>query len=163
LRWFDDGGKTDDKREDTAMNVALTLVKESEEELTVGYAEMDTGENPLLAEGLVLRRSALPDPPPQLMHILLRWEQDATASGTIPAEAEYPLPRGATSWRDEVKVGDHLTVIKSRSAGVKSPPEWLEQYVGRTGVVLWTTADGAMLDIDGKASWFSYQELKRGA
>ena len=53
-----------------------------------------------------------------------------------------------------------VEVMKSRVSGVKSPPEWLEQIVGRTGIVLWTTADGAMVDLDADTAWFSYDELQ---
>ena len=149
----------DDEREDTAVNVPITLIKESEDELIVRYAEKDAGDDPLLAAGLVLRRSALPDPPPSLLRATLRWEEGVAASDTALAAGGYVSLESVGSWRDEVKPGDRQTIIKSRGASVKSPPEWLEQYVGKTGVVLWTTADGAMLDIGGKASWFSYQEL----
>ena len=142
------------------MNVAITLVKESEDELIVRYAEKNTRGNPLLSNGLVLRRSALPDPPPALVHATLVWEQDAAATDAGRTSARHASPQVVSPWQDEVKAGDHLTIVKSRSAGVRSPPEWLEQYVGRTGIVLWTTTDGAMVDLKTDTAWFSYEELE---
>jgi hypothetical protein len=36
----------------------------------------------------------------------------------------------------------------------------LAQYLGKTGVVLWTTDDGAMVQLAGGATWFPYEELE---
>ncbi len=153
----------DDEREGSSVIVTMALTKDTEDELTVRYVDRETGRRPLVAGGLVLSKSALPGPPPPLISVTLRWEPVA-ASSTESHTAVRPLStETVSSWQANVKPGDRLTVIKSRGAGVKSPPEWLKQYVGKTGTVLWTTADGAMLDIDGSASWFSYQELKPGA
>jgi hypothetical protein len=52
-----------------------------------------------------------------------------------------------------------VTIVKNTRAGAKYPPEWLEQYLGRTGKVLWTTTGGAMVKLDDEATWFSYAEL----
>jgi hypothetical protein len=54
-----------------------------------------------------------------------------------------------------------VRVIKSRTAGVKSPPEWLGQHLGKSGVVLWVTLGGANVDFGSEAVWFSYDELEK--
>ena len=53
-----------------------------------------------------------------------------------------------------------MIIVKNRLAGIHQPPEWLEQYLGRTGTVLWTTAGGAMVKLDNEATWFPYAELE---
>jgi hypothetical protein len=148
----------DDRPEDIAVNLSVSLKKDAEDESTIHYSGDGLTGNLLLAGGLALKRSALPEPPPVHITATLRWELHTPIAQTAPAT---PGPaRVVTPWPAAVKPGDLLTVIKSQSSGVKSPPEWLDQYVGRTGRVLWTTPDGAMLDLDGKASWFSFQELQ---
>jgi hypothetical protein len=54
-----------------------------------------------------------------------------------------------------------VKIVKSRVSGVKNPPVWLEQHLGKTGVVLWTTGDGADVDLGGEAVWFAFDELER--
>ncbi len=108
-------------------------------------------------DAVVLRASTLPDPPPDVIHVTVDWPEPAV--GGVSREAERAAAISAAE-RKKVAQGDRVEVIKSRVSGVKSPPEWLEQYVGRSGVVLWTTADGAMVDLDADTTWFSYEELK---
>ena len=62
---------------------------------------------------------------------------------------------------DTLKVGDKVLIVKDRDSGVRYPPEWLEQFVGRTGRILWITADGAMVMLEDGATWFPYKELER--
>jgi hypothetical protein len=54
-----------------------------------------------------------------------------------------------------------VTIVKNLLGGVASPPEWLEQFLGRTGTVLWTSESGAMVDLPDGASWFRHAELER--
>ena len=63
--------------------------------------------------------------------------------------------------RDALKVSDKVKIIKDRDSGIRYPPEWLEQYLGRTGRILWTTAGGAMVKLERGATWFPYNELER--
>ena len=150
-------------REGSPVKITMTLMKDSENPTEVHYGGEEDRHNPLLAGGIVLGRASLPDPVPELLRLSLEWEV-APAAPPLPFAAE---PRGVPAgrspgaqWPQSVKAGDPLVVIKSTIAGPNSPPEWLQQYLGRTGIVLWTTADGAMLDFEGKASWFSFKELK---
>ena len=64
-------------------------------------------------------------------------------------EAETLFREGAT-----------VVIVKNRLAGIHQPPEWLEQYLGREGRILWTTAGGAMVQLDKQATWFPYAELE---
>ena len=59
-----------------------------------------------------------------------------------------------------LRKGSTVEIVKNRLAGIHQPPEWLEQYLGRVGTVLWTTVGGAMVKLDDEASWFPYGELK---
>ena len=58
-----------------------------------------------------------------------------------------------------MSVGAKVTIVKNTTAGTKYPPEWLAQYLGRTGAVLWTTPEGAMVRLGEGATWFPYAEL----
>ena len=64
-------------------------------------------------------------------------------------EAETLFREGAT-----------VVIVKNRLAGIHQPPEWLEQYLGHEGRILWTTAGGAMVQLDKQATWFPYAELE---
>lgn len=133
------------------------------EDATVRYSEGDTGG--LLAQAVALKASALPDPPPEEIHVTFDWVEVAAGSepqAVLPrtASADIGAPVIAHTRPKKVAQGGRVEVVKSRVSGVKNPPEWLEQYVGRTGVVLWTTADGAMVDLDTDITWFSYEELE---
>jgi hypothetical protein len=139
--------------------------EESGDAATVRYSDLRGGAGGLLAEAVVLKASALPDPPPDEIRVTVDWVEAAAGpgrragqSGTAPADTGEPAsPRSRPR---KVAQGERVEVVKSRVSGVKSPPEWLEQYVGRTGIVLWTTADGAMVDLDADTTWFSYAELE---
>jgi len=69
--------------------------------------------------------------------------------------SERAAPGGAS-----LSTGSKVTIIKNEMAGVNYPPEWLAQYLGNTGVVLWITHDGAMVQLAGGATWFPYAELR---
>jgi hypothetical protein len=147
------------------MSYSVTLKRlgatatDSAVEATVTYAAAGPLTSGALAEPVVLRAAALPDPPPEVIRITLDWAEavPARTARTGPRSkgaAAIPVPA-----RSDIHKGDQVKIVKSRVSGVKSPPEWLEQYVGRTGLVLWTTADGAMVDLDGAPAWFSFAEL----
>jgi hypothetical protein len=76
-----------------------------------------------------------------------------------PARAPHGTPKPAAAPTEALATGDQAKIVKNALAGTKYPPEWLEQYLGRTGKVLWTTAGGAMVELDHEATWFPYAEL----
>ena len=141
------------------MILSATLKRESVDGETVRYVDSYWGEHSFLSGAIVLKASDLPDPPPALLRVSLSWYQaPRSQDGSGTGEESALGASGAGPQR--IAQGDRVHVIKSRKSGVKSPPEWLEQYVGRTGIVLWTTADGAMVDLDTDTAWFSYEELE---
>ena len=139
------------------MSLSVTLKMESADPDEVRYVDSFGGRDAFLAGPVVIRASDLPDPPPALLHIALTWYQAPVTAGAGSAGAKdgktHAKPR-------KIAQGDRVEVIKSRVSGVKHPPEWLGQYVGRSGIVLWTTADGAMVDLKTDTTWFSYEELE---
>ena len=52
------------------------------------------------------------------------------AAGQAP---KVDLSRFIPPPRDALKVSDKVKIIKDRDSGIRYPPEWLEQYLGRTG------------------------------
>jgi hypothetical protein len=58
-----------------------------------------------------------------------------------------------------LRKGATVEIVKNRLAGIHQPPEWLEQYLGKRGTVLWTTVGGAMVELESGATWFPYAEL----
>ena len=133
-------------------------------EATVRYADVRGGTGGLLAQAVVLRASALPDPPPDEIHITVDWAEVAARPGRRQRGCGPRRPIRARRWARAPGGGSPKRATASRWSRAeyrasKNPPEWLEQFVGRTGIVLWTTADGAMLDLDGETAWFSYEEL----
>lgn len=131
------------------MSLSATLKMASVDQGAVYYVDSFGGAHAFLAGPIMVQASDLPDPPPALLRVSLSWYQE---------------PRPQTGAQEPAKgrkiaQGDHVSVVKSRVSGVKNPPEWLEQYVGRTGIVLWTTADGAMVDLGSDTTWFAYEEL----
>ena len=123
----------------------------------VTYTYVGEGAGGHSADAVVLRASMLPDPPPDVIYLTVDWPRPEVVGHA--GEAERAAVVTATAHK-KLAQGDRVEVVKSRVSGVKSPPEWLEQYVGRSGVVLWTTADGAMVDLEADHTWFSYEELK---
>ena len=75
------------------------------------------------------------------------------------APSAAALPRRPTRGEDVLRKGATVRIVKNRTAGIHQPAEWLEQYMGREGTVLWTTAGGAMVKLDKEATWFPYAEL----
>jgi hypothetical protein len=148
----------EERQQEDVMSLSATLKMESADQDTVRYVDSFGGRDAFLAGPLALKASDLPDPPPALLHISLSWYQAPATAGAGGAGAEGTPARSHAKHR-KITQGDRVEVVKSRVSGVKNPPEWLEQYVGRTGIVLWTTADGAMVDLDPDTAWFSYEEL----
>jgi hypothetical protein len=150
--------KDKDGPQEDVMSLSATLKMQSVDQGTVRYVDSFGGTDAFLAGPVVVRASDLPDSPPALLHISLSWYQAPVAERAGTAGAER-VPASAHTKTRKIGQGDRVEVVKSRVSGVKNPPEWLEQYVGRTGIVLWTTADGAMVDLGADTTWFSYDEL----
>jgi hypothetical protein len=141
------------------MILSATLKRESADGETVHYVDSYGGKHAFLSEAIVIRASDLPDPPPALLRVSLSWYQAPRAQDDGSGTGEESI-LAAGAGRQGIAQGDRVEVIKSRVSGVKNPPEWLEQYVGRIGIVLWTTTDGAMVDLKTDTAWFSYEELQ---
>ncbi len=133
----------------------LTLVHETKD--SAHYAEApDQDQFPLLGT-VSVQKWALPKPTPSTIRLALEpYEIERPSAPSRPAGAASeagaevsPLRKGAT-----------VTIVKNRLAGIHQPPEWLEQYLGKTGTVLWTTAGGAMVQLESGATWFPYAELE---
>lgn len=132
----------------------LTLIHQNDD--SAYYAEGPNEDRYPLVGTVTVQKWALPQPTPTALRVALEpfeAEQPSAASRLTEAtrhirETEAVLRQGAT-----------VTVVKNRSAGIHQPPEWLVQYLGRKGTVLWTTAGGAMVQLDDQATWFPYAEL----
>jgi hypothetical protein len=136
------------------MILSATLKRATVDGGTARYIDSYGGEHSFLSEALVVKTTDLPDPPPALLRVELSWYQEprvVAEAGAGPERTGYPL----------VAQGDVVRVIKSRTTGVRNPPEWLEQHIGKTGVVLWVTLGGANVEMGGEAVWFSYDELEK--
>jgi hypothetical protein len=141
------------------MILSATLKRESIDGDAVRYVDSYGGDHSFLSGAVVLKASDLPDPPPALLRVDLSWYQaprDRAETGTGETSAQVSSHVG----RDSIGQGDRVTVIKSRISGVQNPPEWLEQHLGRSGVVLWITAGGANVDLGDDTVWFAYDELE---
>jgi hypothetical protein len=137
------------------LTVAFRLEHEDAE--TATYEEQVEGAEPPVIGTISLAKSALSSPPPPVMRITVTYAEARLA----PSEHAgfTPWLRGASG--ETLEAGDKVVVVKNRLGRLASPPEWLEQYLGKTGTVLYTTASGAMLEVDGRATWFAYEELER--
>ncbi len=140
------------------MRYGVRMSRQGDDRITVRYALIDA-ESGLVTDALELKASVLPDPPPELISVSIEWADDRPAEGGAPPERSVAAPNPVAA--ASIRVGSRVEVIKSRISGVRNPPTWLEEYVGRTGIVLWTTADGAMVDLGQDITWFSYSELLR--
>jgi hypothetical protein len=142
------------------MSLSATLKRESADGATVRYVDSYGGRDAFLADAFVVRASDLPDPPPALLHVSVSWYQAPGRVGAPNAGAESAQAATSSGHR-KVDQGDRVKIIKSKVSGVENPPEWLEQHLGKTGIVLWTTAGGANVDLGGTAVWFAYDELEQ--
>jgi hypothetical protein len=140
----------------------LTLVHETKD--SAHYAEApDQDQFPLLGT-VSVQKWALPRPTPSTIRLALEpYEAERSAAAGpagAPAGAEAASAEtGAAATASKLRKGATVRVVKNRLAGIHQPPEWLEQYLGRKGIVLWTTAGGAMVQLDKQATWFPYAEL----
>ena len=139
------------------MTLLTTLILVHETEACAYYAESpDTDRSPLLGT-VTVQKWALPSPTPTAVRVNLEaYEAEQPSGFDRPADTA----RHAGMAEDVLQKGATVTVVKNRLAGIHQPPEWLEQYLGRKGTVLWTTAGGAMVKLDNQATWFPYAELQ---
>jgi hypothetical protein len=137
------------------MTLIATLTLAQETDGGAQYVEAPRGEHPPVLGTLSVESWVLPKPTPSAIRVTVEF-YDATRPRTATPDAN----RVAGAADEALKEGDKVTVVKNVRAGTKYPPEWLEQYLGQTGKVLWTTAGGAMIRLGDDASWFSYAELR---
>ena len=135
------------------MTLVATLTLAQEANGRAQYVETPRGEDLPIIGTLSVEDWALPEPTPSAVRVIIEF-YEATRPRTAPDAG-----RAAPTRKETLREGDEVTIIKNTMAGMKYPPEWLEQYLGRTGKVLWTTRGGAMIRLDDEASWFSYAEL----
>ncbi len=132
----------------------LTLVHETED--TAYYAEASGKAGALLLGTVGVQKGALPTPTPSAIRVTLEPE----------APEQHPRPRPSADLARRlldtegiIEAGSTVTIVKNRLADMNQPPEWLEEYLGRKGTVLWTAAGGAMVKLEKEATWFPYAEL----
>jgi hypothetical protein len=132
----------------------LALIHETAE--SAHYAE-GPGEDryPLLGT-VSVQKWALPTPTPTAIRLTLESYDAAQPAPPAPRARETARGPGVET---DLRKGAAVTIVKNRTAGIHQPPEWLDQYLGRKGTVLWTTAGGAMVKLDSEATWFPYAEL----
>ncbi len=130
------------------------LVSESED--TSCYEErIEQGLSPAIGI-LRIQNKALPRPIPSSLRIALDFFGSARPFNLAVERATNE----ALQDKKVLKEGKSVTVVKSTLAGVHYPPEWEQQYLGRTGSVLYTTADGAEVKLGDAVTWFHSTELK---
>jgi hypothetical protein len=138
------------------MTLVATLTLVSETEDSAHYAENpELDQYPLLGT-VIVQRWALPKPTPSTIRLTLEayeTERPSPSPASLRTAQEGDLPEAV------LRRGATVKIVKNRTAGIHQPAEWLEQYLGREGTVLWTTAGGAMVKLDKEATWFPYSEL----
>jgi hypothetical protein len=150
------------RAKEDVVTVRATFRRQSENGDAVAYVEQRKGEGPFVSHMLYLRKSALPDPPPETVTVTVDLTA-ARVSLVQPTSRATPPTRSVvpTLVRPVVKPGDRVTVVKDRTSGVRDPRELIHQYLGRTGVVLRVTGEGAIIELGGEGVWFSYDELEK--
>ena len=132
----------------------LTLVHETKD--SAHYAESPGDADYPLLGILSVQKWALPQPAPSAIRLTLEpYETQSPAVPGPPARAGVEADKFASALRK----GATVEIVKNRLAAIDQPPEWLEQYLGKRGTVLWTTVGGAMVKLDSGATWFPYAEL----
>jgi hypothetical protein len=136
------------------LTTTLTLIHETED--SAHYAERSGQDSYPLLGTISLQKRALPTPTPAEIRV--------TLEPTEPEQQPRPRPSAELARRlleaeGIIEEGSIVTIVKNRLAGMNQPPEWLEEYLGRKGTVLWTAAGGAMVKLGGEATWFPYAEL----
>jgi len=150
------------------MPETIILLKISESAENVRYVEQPRQSQPFLVVGdLSILKAALPVPAPEMIRLSLSFDAESssepvrpeTGSTTAAQVAAVSSATGADLERTPA-VGDLVRVVKNRQSEIKRLPEWLGQYLGKTGVVLRVTPNGGIVEIEGGATWFSYDELE---
>jgi hypothetical protein len=154
----------------------LTLVHETKESAHYAEAE-DQDQFPILGT-VSVQKWALPRPTPSTIRLVLEPYEavqppalslvvgmgSGAGARVTPETGETGTGeagvRDAGAGTSALRKGASVRIVKNRLAGIHQPPEWLEQYLGRRGIVLWTTAGGAMVQLESGATWFPYAELE---
>ena len=136
------------------LTTILTLIHETED--SAHYAEGPGKDDHLLLGTVSMQKRAPPTPTPSEIRVTLEPS----------APEKQPRPRPSTELARRLleaegimEEGSTVTIVKNRLADMNQPPEWLEEYLGRKGTVLWTAAGGAMVKLGNEATWFPYAEL----
>jgi hypothetical protein len=138
----------------------LTLVYETKD--NAHYAESPDADETSLLGTLSIQKWALPRPAPSTIRLTLEpYELERPTPAVRPRGAAASTGARATAdaTTSALRKGATVEIVKNRLAGIHQPPEWLEQYLGRRGTVLWTTVGGAMVKLESGATWFPYAEL----
>ena len=140
------------------LSVVLSLNEVTDD--VVRYIEKTGGKPPILGT-IAIERWALPEQVPSEIRLTLEFRREAppVAGGVGVGTSERQPSERQRASKASLSTGDKVTIVKNAMAGTKYPPEWLAQYLGRTGVVLWITNEGAMIQLAGGATWFPYAEL----
>ncbi len=111
------------------LSVVLSLDEVTDD--VVRYIEQTGGKPPILGS-VAIGRWALPEEVPLELRLTLEFRREAPPvagdTGAGPAERQRAS-------KASLNTGDKVTIVKNTMAGTKYPPEWLAQYLGRTGVV----------------------------
>jgi hypothetical protein len=119
------------------------------------YVEETVGDDPPVLGAVSVENTALPQPPPAMLEVTVEFGKPRPTAPAPDLSRFVPPPQ------EVLHAGDKVTIVKDRDSGIRYPPEWLEQYLGRSGRILWTTAGGAMVKLEKGATWFPYGELER--
>jgi len=138
------------------MVLSIVLLLDEVTDTSVRYVEQTGGKPPVIGT-VVIERWASRWQGPLEMGVTFEYDKEARSTGE--GMRAHVSERAAAS-RASLTTGSKVTIIKNEMAGVNYPPEWLAQYLGNTGVVLWITHDGAMVQLAGGATWFPYAELR---
>ena len=136
------------------MILSVVLKLEEVADSYVRYVEQK-GDRPPIVGALDIERWALPETVPSQMRLTLEFRREERDSFEETGE---PTPEREEPGKG-LSVGVKVTIVKNTMTGTKYPPEWLAQYLGSTGVVLWRTREGAMVRLADGATWFPYAEL----
>jgi hypothetical protein len=139
------------------MTLMFTLTLAHEAGGRALYLERPVGGRHPAVGSLSIEAWALPKPIPSAIRVTV--ESFEVMRPDHP-QAAAETAQGAPTPEETLKSGDTVTIVKNTLAGTKYPAEWLQQYLGRTGDILWTTAGGATVELDHEATWFPYAELK---
>jgi hypothetical protein len=101
------------------------------------YEERTEEGHPPVIGTICIQDWALPQPTPASLDISLHFfSEDRPPHPTV-----QETPGRQRLSRDVLKPGTSVTVIKNIAGPMHESPEWLGQYLGRTGTVLWTRAE----------------------